>query len=295
MKTPTLATGLVWSALLGNICPARASVLPDLDPMVYRMNTHFAAVDPANSPEHAKYFDAPIPKRVHQIWFGSPERRCDDCPSQWREFAQKFGYTYRLWTEADDAELQQLMPAENFKILLRLRACEEVYAASDLLRISLMKNLGGVYCDTDMSPPQVNGQIIDLDTVMPMCGMVLLTENFAMNVGNSAMFFANGLMMSAPNHPVFNYLESQLPHNIRGIYPETATSDDPMCRVDAVYATGPGFLSRSLAGTFTLLPITYARKLGMVHDGKWDAESDSAYTLSEIDGWDNTACRSYAE
>lgn len=294
MNKPALLLVFVTSAWLGGFRGAQASTLPDLDPMIHRMQTYFAPIDPINNLSQKNYFDAPIPKQVHQIWFGDPTRRCDDHPAQWRKFAQDFGYVYRLWTDDDLAELKNILPKKNFDLLTRLLACKEVYAASDLLRISLLQNLGGIYCDVDMSPPHVDDKIVDLAEVMPMRGLVLLTENFAMNVGNSAMFFANGLMMASKAHPILTHLQNQLPLNMLSLNPQAASPSAPLCQIDAVYATGPGFLSRSLSGVFTLLPITYARRLGMVHDGKWDAESSHPYTLSEVDGWEFNRCSHYA-
>jgi mannosyltransferase OCH1-like enzyme len=269
---------------------ASASRLPDLDPMTHAMGARFATVPAPGADGPARYFDAAIPKMVHQIWFGERARMCSARTAQWQRFSERFGYTYRLWSEADDSELALWMPPQSYDLLRRLRAGQQLHAASDLLRFSLLRHFGGVYCDADMSPPALDGALVDLASVMPMRGMVLLTENFALNVGNSAMFFANGLMMAAPEHPVFVHLERTLPGNIEALYPGTLRSDAPIGAIDAVYATGPAFLSRSLSGTFTTLPITYARRLGMVHDGKWDAESGEPFTFDEIGGPEAWQC-----
>lgn len=291
MIIPMLGNILRLLVIVCTTSVVHAGALPDFDHTVERMAASFAPISISVKPDELRYFNKPIPKIVHQIWFGNRARMCDVRTAQWRAFAERFGYTYRLWSEDDDAELERLLPPENFKILLRLRAGGSVHAASDLLRISLMRRLGGIYCDVDMSPPSIDGNLVDLADIIPMRNIVLLTENFAINVGNSAMFFANGLMMSSTDHPIYQHLENTLPKNIYALYPDAAHKDGPLSDIDAVYATGPGYLSRSVSGVITVLPITYARRLNMVHDGKWDAESGVPFTFDEIGGAQAWQCK----
>ena len=147
---------------------ARAGVYPDLDSDSLRMATSFADIDPHANAEQRGYFANPIPKCVHQIWFGDPAALCVEGVKRWRAFSQQFGYGYRLWTEADDDVYATILSTQHYALLHEFLDCGDNWAASDLLRIDLLEQYGGVYSDLDISAPVRNGELVDLAEILPM-------------------------------------------------------------------------------------------------------------------------------
>lgn len=126
-----------------------------------------------------------IPKILHQIWLGKaplPARWLDT----WRELNPDF--EYRLWREADVAELR----------LKRLRLFNAFYqrglfsGCSDLVRAEILERFGGVYADADS------------ECLRPVDE--LLTEDFFLVQEEKPAWpetLYNGCFMgSVPEHPI---------------------------------------------------------------------------------------------
>jgi len=84
-----------------------------------------------------------IPKILHQIWIGSnmPQHILNRCNTLQEQLPKS--WTYKLWTENDLPELP------NFTFLKEYKKTPCVGQKSDLLRLYLLYEFGGVYCDTD--------------------------------------------------------------------------------------------------------------------------------------------------
>jgi inositol phosphorylceramide mannosyltransferase catalytic subunit len=85
-----------------------------------------------------------IPRTIHRVWLGE-----EPMPAEQRRFGERFaelhpGWTTRLWTDADLAELG-ISQADR----ARSRSASEL---SNLVRYELLARLGGVYVDTDVEP-----------------------------------------------------------------------------------------------------------------------------------------------
>lgn len=95
-----------------------------------------------NSPQRVTYHPVPlIPKKIHQIWLGSP------LPEEYAVYAQTFkqlhpGWEYKLWTDADLA----VYPLKNRDLFERAINYGE---KADIARYEILYNEGGVYVDTD--------------------------------------------------------------------------------------------------------------------------------------------------
>lgn len=225
----------------------QAELVPDFD----KRSEHMRASPPKNLPKG--YFDKPIPKKIHQIWFGDPSRMPKEMTSQWGAFSERFGYQYQLWTEADDGLLRLIMAPENFKLMLQYREKKVYCCASDILRYELLKQFGGIYIDCDIPAPKEGGDYIDLATFIPMQGLVLTTEWHGRNIGTCGLFASCGLIMCCPNHPVIAHLVASLPANVEAY---SKSGEDP----DAMFLTGPCLLNKVLTGSFTIVPSNYLEK-----------------------------------
>ena len=121
---------------------------------------------------------------------------------------------------------------------------------------------------------------------------MLLTEPFARNVGNSAVFFGNNLIMSSAHHPMITHLSEHIVDNTVAMAREHhADGSRCLCTANAAHATGPFYLNRSFAGVATLLPISYARRFDMVRDARWDAQVSAPYTMEEMAPASPQGCR----
>lgn len=92
---------------------------------------------------HQTETELKIPKIIHQIWLGSP------LPEEFRVLQQTWiehhldrGWTYKLWTDEDVAQLQ-LYNQEFYD------ATDNYGVKSDILRWELLYHFGGVYIDVD--------------------------------------------------------------------------------------------------------------------------------------------------
>jgi mannosyltransferase OCH1-like enzyme len=84
-----------------------------------------------------------IPKIIHQIWLGSPlPEEFQVLQQSWIEYHMNRGWTYKLWTDEDVAQLQ-LHNQEFYD------ATDNYGVKSDILRWELLYNFGGVYVDMD--------------------------------------------------------------------------------------------------------------------------------------------------
>jgi len=84
-----------------------------------------------------------IPKIIHQIWLGSPVPESFIALQQsWIEFHMDRGWSYKLWTDADVAQMQ-LYNQEFYD------ATDNYGVKSDILRWEVLYTYGGVYVDMD--------------------------------------------------------------------------------------------------------------------------------------------------
>lgn len=227
----------------------QAGILPDYDGNCDCMHCHTAVINSTD------YFLQDVPKNVHQIWFGDQTRVNRTKINLWQQFCEKFGYTYKLWTEQDDEALRTFMLPQNFELMLEMRAHGNWWGASDILRYELMKQFGGVYIDCDFLPPSRKRKLIDLQCILNFHGLTLMTEHCGRNIGtDTALFAANGFIVSCPSHPVINSVVEQIYDNTK--YWAEKRGIDSGCS-DAVFCTGPFLLNKVLNGCFNIVPCTY--------------------------------------
>lgn len=123
-------------------------------PNVYALTTHIFEIDGTHLYDFFKKLykdfgdltpqaELKIPKIIHRIWLGS------DQPSEfvaleqtWLEHHMDRGWVYKLWTDADIAQLQ-LYNQEFYD------DTDNYGVKSDILRWELLYRFGGVYIDTD--------------------------------------------------------------------------------------------------------------------------------------------------
>lgn len=101
---------------------------------IYETN-NFSEIHPGN--------ELKIPKIIHQVWLGSPVPESFIALQQsWIEFHVGRGWSYKLWTDEDVANMQ-LYNQEFYD------ATDNYGIKSDILRWEIVYKYGGVYVDMD--------------------------------------------------------------------------------------------------------------------------------------------------
>ena len=124
-----------------------------------------------------------IPKKIHQIWLGSP------LPEVYREYTESWvkfhpDWEYKLWTDKDVKGIR-IMSKQCYR-----RAVNPAMK-SDILRYEILRQIGGIYVDTDF------------ECLKPFDDLMYL--DFFTGVGYDCILqLYNGLIASVPNHPIMN-------------------------------------------------------------------------------------------
>lgn len=227
------------------------------DMVVVRADLGECARDAATDrPVH--HDDVPIPRTIHQVWFGDPAIFDDERANSWQQVAADFGYGYHLWTEEDDAFVASQFGAETLDYIDEMRRQHRYDAASDILRYHLLEHFGGMYFDIDVPAPRRQGALLDPATLWPMRGLVLVSENDTREVNSSAFYAINAVMMSSPHHPVMSAL-------VAGLSANRTEQTDPLraWSAGAIFMTGQALVTASVRGTATFIPYGYMHALGM--------------------------------
>jgi mannosyltransferase OCH1-like enzyme len=199
---------------------------------------------------------APVPKKVHQIWFGDKRNMPLNKALAWQHLCVKFGYDYKLWDESDIENCAAFMSSNNYSLLKMFLEQKNYWAASDILRCELIKKFGGIYSDCDILPPS-----IDPADAFHLYGLTLMTEKNARNVHASALFVANSFIIAPPEHPIMRGMVEQFYDNVMFWHSRQKN-------YDAMFVTGPFLLNKILSGSFNIVPITFLTDLGMCPCGE---------------------------
>jgi inositol phosphorylceramide mannosyltransferase catalytic subunit len=185
----------------------------------------------------------PIPRVLHQIWIGA--QPVPLACTAWAAHAKAQGYDYRLWREAD---LAQLGLKENAAFGAML-AQGDFPGAVDIARYVILERQGGLYLDCDWYPARNDLGFHDL---MPMTGLTALAEDIPRNTGIGGLLLANSLIGVPPGHPALQRLNAVLADVIAAIPGAPAWwSTGPliftrMCRAGAVSLAGAGMVVGTL-------------------------------------------------
>ncbi len=209
-----------------------------------------------------KHSEDPIPRFIHQIWFGDPARK-PLVQRKFQEYAEKMGFQYRLYSEKDLDDPALGIDDAKREMIATLLSRRDYWSAADILRYTVLNAFGGMYCDCDFAPPVHQGKYIDLFAVFPSKGCFFITEWHGRNIGRAGLFLGNNLIGASKGHPVTAHLHK---HIVSGIQSWRSQGHNH----DAAYCTGPFLLTKILNGPVPVLPIYFVQSLGMVD---YDLES----------------------
>jgi mannosyltransferase OCH1-like enzyme len=167
---------------------------------------------------------AMIPKLIHQT------AKTADIPSQWRPFQEKVialhpGWTYRLWTDEDNArfvrdEFPDFVPV--------FEALPRKIMRIDVIRYLILYRHGGLYLDMDYE------MLRPFDLLDHGCVLPLEKPPYTLAPAGQV---CNCFMAAEPGHPFFRAVIDDLVRT-----PRVVNNDD-----DVIFQSGPLFLSRVLA------------------------------------------------
>jgi len=169
-----------------------------------------------------------IPKKIHQIWLGGK------LPEEYRGWTKTWeafhpSWEYKLWTDADVNKI-------NITSIDYFNKCTNPAMKSDILRYEILRQIGGLYIDTDF------------ECLKPFDD--LLSLHFFTGIGyDRVLQLYNGLIASVPDHPIINDCV-----NIRGEYQGGRG-------VVALNTTGANFFTRCFINNISegvvALPVEY--------------------------------------
>jgi len=176
----------------------------------------------------------PIPKIIHQIWYGF-----QPAPLEWMNgwkdnFCKKYGWKYMLWTEKETL-------AFGLKNKKEFDATDSYQQKSDIARYEIVHRYGGWYLDCDMI---YLGH--DIEKIIPF-----YTSNFvgvqeypsAAKIG--APYCSNGCFAAVSNYPALGEMIQKIPSRVL------------MNTEHAWIKTGPQLMNQCLREVITLIPYSY--------------------------------------
>ncbi len=144
----------------------------------------------------------PVPRRMHQIWIG--DRPPPPTTGAWAAHAERHGYAYRLWREADLAATG----ADRDPGYRAMRDAGDFPGAVDVARYLILAREGGVYLDCDWYPARDD---ISFHDRLPMIGLTAFAEEIPRETGMGSVLLANSFIATPPGHPVFARILAALP------------------------------------------------------------------------------------
>jgi len=152
----------------------------------------------------------PVPRVIHQIWIGP--KPVPPAVQAWRHHAAAQGYQYRLWQEADLADLG--LPDQ--PVYAAMLARGDYPGAVDVARYAILAAQGGIYLDCDWYPARDD---IGFHDLLPLIGLTAWAEPVPRNTGIGGVLLGNSFIAAPPDHPCLHRLIARLPQ-VLALLPE---------------------------------------------------------------------------
>jgi hypothetical protein len=160
-----------------------------------------------------------IQKNVHQIWLGNRKLPPKKIMQSWINYCEKFGWKYHLWTES---EIDKINLKNNY-IYQHYKSRNDFHGMSDVARIEIVNQFGGLYCDVDFFSWQT-----DIEKFTPLNHDMFIgcTENdypkrsrlhmeFNDFPGrtNCAFHLANGFFIAPKDNNILSFMLEQMQYS----------------------------------------------------------------------------------
>lgn len=171
---------------------------------------------------------------IHQIWIGD-----NPLPTAWtdtvKDFAKKYDYTYKLWTDSSVKELG-MDEIPGLKTLYTSFG-RELAGRADILRLLILYKYGGIYIDADtvIMKPEKFHRFLKKNTTGVFFGWENLTAARTRKLGIGVRrLVANGIIGAEAQHPFLKDL-------LEGIVDHSANISDTK---DAWKHVGPYYVTK---------------------------------------------------
>jgi len=203
-----------------------------------------------------KHSDQFIPKNVHLIWVGNPNRPSYviDHVNRWKRLMPE--WTVKLWTDEDISETHF-----SVELISLIQTIEKGAQKADIMRYFIMEKYGGIYLDTDIIPYR------SMDIVSYLGDLIVCHD-----MPITWPYIAIGFFASVPHHPVLQYACQIIEtHSIQLNTEDIHMHTGPRLFGQALFYTRP---RESLK--YIVLPITffYRNLTGLQGCGGYLMESD---------------------
>lgn len=170
---------------------------------------------------------------VHQIWIGD-----NPLPKLWtdtvKEFAKKYDYTYKLWTEDSIKDLD-MDDIPGLKALYKSFG-GELAGRADILRLLILYKFGGVYIDADtvVLKPEKFDQFLTKNRTGVFFAWENLTKDRTRKLGiREHRLVANSVIGAEAGHPFIKELLEGIVAHEKGV----TDTKDAWKRVGPYYVT----------------------------------------------------------
>jgi hypothetical protein len=140
---------------------------------------------------------------------------------------------------------------------------------SHLLGMSALSEEGGIWIGSKATPPCIEGKFIDFEKIMRMEGLIIATNQRARRVGGSSIYLTTTFMAASKGHPWVRMIAERASDNTLQMF-KSGYSNWPVR-----YYAGNTFLSRNLAGFYSVLPFTYLQSIGVFSQVTKESEEDA--------------------
>lgn len=213
-----------------------------------------------------------VPKIIHQIWIGKAPK-----PNEWmdsvKDFADKYGYKYMLWSESDVNDLGLKSMPDVHKVYKTF--AHELAGRADIIRLLALYKYGGIYIDADsvIMKPEKFAAFLDKNRASVFFGWENLTVARTRKLGKidpgirkSLRMVANGLIGAQKGHPFFKRLLDGLADNI-------AEMDDEDKKM-AWKAVGPHYVTRTFNSVRKEFPDMHVYPMKYFYPRHWKGITD---------------------
>lgn len=158
-----------------------------------------------------------IQKNVHQIWVGNAKPPPKKIMQSWINYCEKFGWKYYLWTEH---EIEKLT-LQNPSIYQYYKSKNDFHGMSDVARIEIVNQFGGLYCDVDFFSWQTDiEKLVSINHDMliactengyPKKSQMHMEFNYFPGRTDCAFHLANGFFIAPKDNNILSFMLQQMP------------------------------------------------------------------------------------
>lgn len=208
------------------------------------------------------YWTEAVPRVVHRVLRPGEQEGFWPEYAAWQAYCATMGYELRQWDPARAAAASQQASTPRAKAFVAAHEAGRPDIAAQLTALAVLAKHGGFLIGPDVMPPSRLNCALDLQDMGNRQGLTLATNLRARRVGGWSVYVTTALMVAPPQHPWVVAASAGAADNT------VALLQSEHAELPGRYFAGNAYLSRNLAGIFSILPFTYLQDLGMFPTGQ---------------------------